>query len=122
MGEDAPGRREPETMGLRIRKMRKARGLTQAELAERLGGGADQGRISEWESGKTELQLSSLRAVADALGCSADYLMGRSDEPLVADEAARRLADIRKIMEGRGRVIEWGPDDTRQPDPRRRKR
>ena len=118
MGDEAERRTDGETMGARIRKMRKARGLTQAQLAKKVGG-TDQGRISEWESDKTEMMLSSLRAVAEALGCSTDYLLGISDEPLVAGEAARRLDDIRRIVEGR-RVIEWGPDDTRVPDPRRK--
>lgn len=48
------------------RKTREQLGLTQEQLAERLG--VDQGTIAHWELGTRQPRLASLQAWADALG------------------------------------------------------
>lgn len=48
-----------------IRNARKAKGLTQQELGERLG--LDKTRINKFESGKFNLTLETLQKIAEAL-------------------------------------------------------
>ena len=65
-----------ETLGDRIRQARARLRLTQAELARRI-------RISTTamnaiESGDTDPRASRITALADVLGVSTDYLLGRT--------------------------------------------
>jgi transcriptional regulator with XRE-family HTH domain len=54
--------------------------LRQQELADHLG--AKQGWISELETGKqTRLEAETVCRFAEALHCSADYLLGLVDDP-----------------------------------------
>jgi transcriptional regulator with XRE-family HTH domain len=71
----------------RLREWRLKRGLTQEELARK----ADVPTISvsHFETGHRFPNAESLRRLADALGVSADYLLGRVKEPTGEDlEAA----------------------------------
>jgi transcriptional regulator with XRE-family HTH domain len=65
-------------VGLNIRKLREARGLTQEELAS--GAKLKQSHISKLESGVTEGSLSSLRRIADVLNVPVSELLGSCDE------------------------------------------
>lgn len=56
-----------------IARMRRARGMTQAQLAEKAGCYTKD--ISRWESGKHRPGSKSLQALANALGCSIDEIM-----------------------------------------------
>jgi len=55
-----------KTMGQKLRKLRKLRGLTMVELAERLG--ITQAQISRLETGKQGFRSATLTKVAAALG------------------------------------------------------
>ncbi len=57
---------------LRIKELRKQRGLTQEALAEVLG--ADQSTVQRWESGKRTPDLNDMVAIAKALGVPAQEL------------------------------------------------
>lgn len=61
-------------IGRRIRELREAAGLTQAELAVKLT--VRQGTLSGWERGAVEHRLESLMAVAKALKVDLDKLIG----------------------------------------------
>lgn len=65
------------TIGENIKKTREAAGLTQKELAERLGIKA--GTISAFEKDRTNIKNSTLERLADALGCSVSHLLGWDD-------------------------------------------
>jgi transcriptional regulator with XRE-family HTH domain len=66
--------------GKRMRARRKQRGLTQMELARRTG--IIQGDISLLERGKKHaLWADTLERIAATLGCSLDYLVGRTADP-----------------------------------------
>ncbi len=54
------------TVGDKIRKIRTFRGMTQKELAERVG--RERTYINRIEKGETDLQLSSFIRIAEALG------------------------------------------------------
>jgi transcriptional regulator with XRE-family HTH domain len=67
-------------LGARIRRRRRDLDMTQAQLAERSGvpqyhsSGIEVGRI-------VEIKTDTLRKLAQALHCSADYLIGLTDDP-----------------------------------------
>ena len=61
----------------RIRELREAAGMYQEELGARLNVG--KGAISRYELGKRQLDPPTICALCDIFGCTADYLLGRSD-------------------------------------------
>ncbi len=60
-------------MGEKLRAARKAAGMTQAELAEKVG--QQQRDISRWENGLVEPGVLIVKAMAQALGCKMDDLV-----------------------------------------------
>jgi transcriptional regulator with XRE-family HTH domain len=62
-----------ETIGQRIARFRKARGLARAELAERVG--TSETYIGHWETGYRRPSMESCITLADALGVSLDELV-----------------------------------------------
>ena len=76
----------------RIRELRTARGWTQTQLGKRIG--AAKSTISEYESEKHQLDPGLICSFCDLFGCTADYLLGRSESPSpVISEADARLLD-----------------------------
>ena len=70
-----------ETLGKRIARLRKAKDLSQAELAAACGWENGQARIGNYELDKREPTLSNLRTVADALGTTLMQLVeGETDQ------------------------------------------
>ena len=73
----SPGRRNPRhplTVGERIRKMREAKRLTQAELAQLVG--VTVGQASRWERDEAEPKIANLRALKRALETTYEELIG----------------------------------------------
>ncbi|AQR79605.1 transcriptional regulator [Paenibacillus larvae subsp. larvae] len=62
-------------MGLRIKKLREEKGLTQDELAEMLG--MKRTNIANYEAGRVIPPGNVLRDLADIFAVSTDYLLGR---------------------------------------------
>lgn len=58
-------------VGKRIKALRKTRGLTQEQLAERLG--VQRATISNYEIGRRSPHLKELEKIASVLGVSLDY-------------------------------------------------
>ncbi len=77
----------------RIRESRLERGLSQAELAERLD--RTQTAVSLWEAGKRTAGLDDLIDIADALEIEVGRLLPRTSRPVVAvlRATAERLVD-----------------------------
>ena len=75
----------------RIRELREAAGMYQEELGARLNVG--KGAISRYELGKRQLDPPTICALCDIFGCTADYLLGRSDSrfPTMTGKQARLL-------------------------------
>ena len=73
----------------RLRKARTALGLSQLQLANRLGN--TRHLISQVEHGRCGLTMPRLSAAAQTLGVSVDYLFGLADEPTPAHQLARDL-------------------------------
>lgn len=61
-----------------IKKYRKMAGLTQQELAQKVGVALD--TISRYETSKREPRLSDLRKMAEILGCTVDDLVADAQE------------------------------------------
>lgn len=64
-----------QLVGTRIRNRRKNLGLTQAQLAARVGTTED--AISEYERGERRLSLEMAVKLAHELDCHTDWLAGR---------------------------------------------
>lgn len=60
-----------------LRTLREEKGLTQLQLALRLG--LNQNSISRYESGQHEADYQTLIMFADFFNVSIDYLIGRTD-------------------------------------------
>lgn len=65
-----------ETMGKRISDLRKSKGMTQEQLAQRVGVTAQ--AVSKWENDLSCPDISILPDLAEALGITTDELLGRA--------------------------------------------
>ena len=61
----------------RIRELRKEACLTQGVLAEKVG--CSQSMVARWEKEECEPTASAIVRLAEAFGCSCDYLLGKTD-------------------------------------------
>ena len=66
---------------MRIRELRKARRITQLKMALDLD--MSQNTISRYESGEREPGTAELIRIADYFRVSIDYLVGRTDDPVM---------------------------------------
>ena len=62
--------------GYRIATLREQRGLSQKELANRLG--VSQSQVGHWESGKRRIQDEWLIELANFFDVTTDYILGRA--------------------------------------------
>lgn len=70
-----------ETLGHRIRQAREHYGMTQAELARRIG--VSKQALYQIEANKTpDPGVLKVKAIASTLGVSTDYLLGLQEEPV----------------------------------------
>ena len=56
-----------------VKEMRKKRGLTQKQLADRLG--VKQQNVSDWERGERSPSVKNLKKLAEILNCQIDDLV-----------------------------------------------
>ena len=73
-----------ETLGVRLARARRFRGMTQTDLAVALGDRYSQSMISQVETGRSSFLLDGLVNAALELGVSTDYLLGLTDDPAPA--------------------------------------
>jgi transcriptional regulator with XRE-family HTH domain len=62
----------------KMKELREAKGFSMRELAEKVG--CSEAFISYLENGQKEPTSRMLYFLADALDCSTDYLLGRTDK------------------------------------------
>ncbi len=60
---------------MKIREKRIAAGLTQIQLAEKVG--VNQSAVAQWECGRAAPKAELLPKLAEILGCTIDALFGR---------------------------------------------
>ena len=65
----------------RLKKLRKDRGITQAEFANKFQ--ISNGTIGNWEAGSREPDMQTLQKIADYFDVSTDYLLGRENQPTI---------------------------------------
>lgn len=87
---------EKKTFGIMIAERRKASGMTQAELAEKMG--ITDKAVSKWERDISYPDISTLPHLAEVLGVSIDELMtcrtSSSEEMKSRDKSGNLLAII----------------------------
>ncbi|MGZ2255889.1 helix-turn-helix domain-containing protein [Roseobacter sp. A03A-229] len=95
MRHDLPS--HPDTLGADLRALRKSRGLTLSDLAERLGRSV--GWLSQVERDKSEPSITDLRHMAEALEVSVSILFRHAAAPaheagyVVRKTARRRIGN-----------------------------
>lgn len=83
------------TMGEKILTMRRSRGWSQEELADRVG--VTRQAVSRWESGSAKPDSDKIITICTLFGVSADYLLGLTAEK-TKSEAPREPAPEPKII------------------------
>lgn len=84
------------TIGGKLKKLRKAEGMTQQVLADEFN--IKQDDISRYENDKQELNLSILSLYCKRFKVSADYLLGLTETPTV-DTNVRAVCDYTGLSE-----------------------
>ena len=79
----------------KLQELRKNRGLTQEELAERLF--VSRAAVSKWESGRGYPNIESLKELAKFFSVTVDELL--SGEKLLSIAEREKKADVRKICD-----------------------
>lgn len=88
-----------ETIGQRLARARRERGMTQVELAQRLG--VAQPVVSDYERGELRLHGELIVKLSDILGVSSEELLGLKKAPsngaLKNRRLMRRLQEIERL-------------------------
>jgi transcriptional regulator with XRE-family HTH domain len=95
--------------GRLIREARRLRGLTQAELARRLG--TTQSAVSNWERGRDTPRVDTLARILEACGLEADITFRRHDDvdraqirENLAMTPGQRLESVRNVSAFRAKA------------------
>ena len=75
----------------KLQELRKARGMTQDELAQQLY--VSRAAISKWESGRGYPNIDSLKAIAKCFSVSIDALLSSDEVLTIAQEDQKQKAD-----------------------------
>jgi len=75
----------------RLATLRKEAGLTQKELADKLG--VSRGTIGMYEIGQRDPDTETLQKLSDIFGVSVDYLLGKTDIRNPSDEITEAVED-----------------------------
>ena len=66
---------------MRLKELRRAKGISQLKLALDLN--TNQNTISRYETGEREPGIAELIKIADYFNVSVDYLLGRTENPII---------------------------------------
>jgi transcriptional regulator with XRE-family HTH domain len=91
-------------IGQRISILRKQRGLSQYELAKRLG--FSRGKIANYEQGSRHPDYETLQQIADFFEVDRAFLLGDTDNESKDDEEITR-ADLEQMLR-RYKKLYWG--------------
>lgn len=101
------------TIGEKIAKQRKEKGLTQSQLAEMIS--VSNKTISRWETGEGYPEISLLVPLAKALGVSTDYLLKDA-----SDEGAQTQSAAETAAESEGASSETQTESMREEVPKQK--
>lgn len=79
---------------MRLRELRNKSGLTQNEIATKLGVSGQ--TILNWENGIYEPKINQLIQLADLFNVSVDYLIERKNNELTVENICKELEKISK--------------------------
>ena len=74
-------------IGLKIAYYRKLQGMTQEELAEKVG--VSRQAVSKWETGEAQPEITKLKALADVFGVTTDFLLDDSKDSFTSAPEAK---------------------------------
>lgn len=105
-----------EIVSVNIKRLREEKGMTLREFAQKLQVSAS--FISQIETGKTSLSLSTLKKIADVLQTTVGALIGEKEkvtsDPVVKFAERKHLKNIGK---GINMYLLTSPDSTKQMEP-----
>lgn len=85
-----------EDFGVRLKQLRKAKGMTQGQMAAQLG--VSMPAICAWETGKARPRDARMKALANALGIPMSELFGPDVPELLDDLLARSREQIARMV------------------------
>jgi transcriptional regulator with XRE-family HTH domain len=97
---------DDKAFGERLQQLRKKRGLSQVELASKLG--IHQSLISQYERGYLRLHGALLVRLAQALGTTPDAILGtgpQKEEPSLDRRFVRRLQKIERLSAHQKKIL-----------------
>ena len=83
-------------VGKRIRQARELAGLTQEQLAERIG--VSRTAVVRWESGETDPTIDHLIEMTTVLRVSADYLLGTGDSNQIMNVLTDMASTLNQLI------------------------
>lgn len=101
-----------EPIADRIKRLRKLRGLTQVQLADKIG--ISRGLEASYESGRIRLYDDMVARFAVALGVSADALLGLEEtasQNMPSVRFTKRLKELEKLPESKKKALISTLDD-----------
>jgi SOS-response transcriptional repressor LexA len=97
---------EDRQRGRRMRQLRNAAGMTQDQVAERIG--ISRVAVTNWESGKNSLESGRVPEVAALYGVSADQLLGKIAMEESTTGARYVVERVRVVLRGLAQVRDGG--------------
>lgn len=97
-----------EQIGAKIKDLRLRKGLTQQEVADRIGG-LSRNYISQMESGKRKISIEFLQKMAEIFNVDITYFFEKDEQVSLSEEEKAWVLDLRE-MERQG----ISPDDVRK--------
>src|SRR6516225_7681341 len=88
----------------RLKAARELRGWSQEELGSKTG--MPPSSIGHYESGSRKPSFHTLRKLANTLNVTTDYLLGRVDEPGLAESGDPLYRDVGKLTAGDREIAE----------------
>ncbi|WP_017473339.1 helix-turn-helix domain-containing protein [Amphibacillus jilinensis] len=81
----------------RLVSLRKEKGLSQYEVADRLG--FSRGKLANYEQGTRQPDYDTLNKIAEFYGVSADYLLGRTEKKQFEEDENLFFFDMEGLNE-----------------------
>ncbi|CIP52273.1 MULTISPECIES: helix-turn-helix transcriptional regulator [Streptococcus] len=81
-------------MSNRLKKLRKEKGLTQADLAKVLN--TNQSQYGKYENGKTNLSLENAQILSEYFGVTLSYLLGLDDDSCI--DGSKKMTPFQSLV------------------------
>ena len=94
-----PAKTKRSDFGARLHAAREARGLSQAQMADKLG--LAQQSYAAWERRNVALRADQLQQLAEILGVGVDQLLGHATKPA---RAAGPVGRLRQVFENASKL------------------